>query len=347
MRYSNVFLDSIGYELAPVVVTSEEIEERLSALYERLRIPLGQLEKLTGVSERRWWRKGHQLSDGAIAAAKKALATAAVPATALGAVVYAGVGRDQFEPATACRVAAEIDAPQDAAVYDISNACLGVLNGIMDIANRIELGQIRAGMVVTAETAREIVEATIDRMTENMHFDEFTYGFATMTGGSGAAAVIVSDGSFGTPGQHKLLGGAMQSAPQHYGLCQWGLRAVRDHLVTPFMATDAGAVLKHGLDLGVRTWRTFLADLGLTPEQIDKVICHQVGSAHQEAILKHIGISPEKDFQTYPYLGNMGTVSLPLTAAIAAERNFLQPGDRVGFLGIGSGLNCLMLGLEW
>ena len=33
--------------------------------------------------------------------------------------------------------------------------------------------------------------------------------------------------------------------------------------------------------------------------------------------------------------------------AIAEEREFLQPGDRVGFLGIGSGLNCLMLGLEW
>ena len=32
-----------------------------------------------------------------------------------------------------------------AAVYDVSNACLGVLNGMVDIANRIELGQIRAG----------------------------------------------------------------------------------------------------------------------------------------------------------------------------------------------------------
>jgi 3-oxoacyl-[acyl-carrier-protein] synthase-3 len=46
-------------------------------------------------------------------------------------------------------------------------------------------------------------------------------------------------------------------------------------------------------------------------------------------------------------LGNMGTVSLPLTAALAEERDFLRPGDRVGWLGIGSGLNCLMLGLEW
>ena len=46
-------------------------------------------------------------------------------------------------------------------------------------------------------------------------------------------------------------------------------------------------------------------------------------------------------------LGNIGTVSLPLTAALAEEREFLRPGDRVGFLGIGSGLNCLMLGVEW
>ena len=43
----------------------------------------------------------------------------------------------------------------------------------------------------------------------------------------------------------------------------------------------------------------------------------------------------------------MGTVSLPLTAALAEDRAFLQPGDRVAFLGIGSGLNCMMLGVEW
>jgi 3-oxoacyl-[acyl-carrier-protein] synthase-3 len=60
-----------------------------------------------------------------------------------------------------------------------------------------------------------------------------------------------------------------------------------------------------------------------------------------------VGIAQDKEFSTYPYLGNMGTVSLPLTAALAEERDFLRPGDRVGFLGIGSGLNCLMLGVEW
>ena len=54
------------------------------------------------------------------------------------------------------------------------------------------------------------------------------------------------------------------------------------------------------------------------------------------------------DFATQlGFLGNMGTVSLPITAAIAKERDFLLPGDIVGFLGIGSGLNCLMLAIQW
>ena len=96
----------------------------------------------------------------------------------------------------------------------------------------------------------------------------------------------------------------------------------------------------------MRTWKAFLGKLGWADGPVDKVICHQVGAGHRDTILKALGIPPEKDFCTFPYLGNMGTVSLPLTAALAEEREFLRPGDRVGFLGIGSGLNCLMLGLE-
>jgi 3-oxoacyl-[acyl-carrier-protein] synthase III len=77
------------------------------------------------------------------------------------------------------------------------------------------------------------------------------------------------------------------------------------------------------------------------------VICHQVGSSHKDTMLSSLGISAAKDFSTFAYLGNMGTVSLPLTAALAQDRAFLETNDRVAFLGIGSGLNCMMLGLKW
>lgn len=335
MRYRNVRLRSYGYELAPNVVTSAELEERLSPVYAKLGLPLGQLEALTGIRERRWWDPGFQLSDGALAAARKALEGSGVAAEDLGCLIYAGVCRENSEPATACAVAAKLGVSADAAVFDISNACLGVLNGILDVANRIELGQIKAGLVVSCESAREINESMIESMKRDPSMDHFRLSVATLTGGSGAVAYLLTDAALGGE-RRKLLGGACKAAPEHHELCRWN----RD-----FMMTDAANVLKYGVRLGRQTYESLLAKLSWAGS--DKVICHQVGGAHRGSILQTLGIDEKKDFSTYEFLGNIGTVSLPLTAALAEERDFIAPGDTVAFLGIGSGLNCLMLGWEW
>jgi acyl-CoA:acyl-CoA alkyltransferase len=374
MHYSRVYLESIGYELAPVVVSTDELEARLEPLYTALRLPMGQLEALTGISERRWWHRDFPVSHGAALAAKKALAASNLTAKDIDVLIYAGVCREQLEPATACHVAAELGISGDATIYDVSNACLGVLNGIVEVANRIELGQARAGLVVSCETAREINEVVIDQMIEARSMDVFKGAIATLTGGSGAVAVLVVDKELSSSHRRQLLGGTTKNAPQFHNLCRWGWESVAPamdkilrsqpgtllktafdnafekgmrHIVTPFMATDAGSVLKYGVDLGTKTWHSFLAKLGWRIDHLDKVICHQVGTMHRDTILKSLGIPVEKDFSTFEYLGNIGTVSLPLTAALAEERDFLRPGDNVGFMGIGSGLNCMMLGLKW
>ncbi|QYJ76527.1 3-oxoacyl-ACP synthase III [Shewanella sp. FJAT-52076] len=349
MKYSRVFINSMAYELAPVVVSSSELEQRLAPLYQKFRIPMGQLAALTGIRERRWWPLGHKLSDGAIAAANKALNETGLKATDLGAVVYTGVCRDQHEPATACRIAAALGVGRDSAIYDISNACLGVLSGILDIANRIELGQIRAGLVVSCESARDIVDATIERMLEEPTMQNFAQSLATLTGGSGAVAVLLTDGSFNlaTARNHQLLGASQLAAPEHHELCQWGLQETGHRLYREFMRTDAVALLKEGVELAKQTWQHFLGQREWLASQVDKVICHQVGAANRKQVLSALQIPEEKEFPTFAELGNMGTVSLPVSAAIAHDQGFLRPGDQVSFLGIGSGLNCMMLGLRW
>jgi 3-oxoacyl-[acyl-carrier-protein] synthase III len=347
MRYSKVRLESFGYQLAPVVVTSTELEQRLEPLYRSLHMQPGQLEALTGIRERRWWEPGYPLSKGAASAARKALDAAGVEASAIGALIYTGVCREQFEPATACRVAALLGLSGRCSVFDISNACLGMLNGILDLANRIELGQIRAGLVVSCESAREINDVMIGRMLEERSMERFAISLATLTGGSGAAAVLLTDGSFGGDRKPALRGGTTLAAPEHHALCLWGMKPDGRGGYSQTMSTDAVNVMKFGVDLGRRTWEAFLPEMDWQGEQVDRVICHQVGSAHQATILETLGIPREKDFTTFEFLGNMGTVSLPLTAALAAERDILLPGDKVGFLGIGSGLNCMMLGIEW
>src|SRR5262245_54463927 len=103
MKYSRVHIDSIGYELPPVVVTSAELEARLRPVYQALRMPEGQLEALTGIAERRWWEPGYSLSQGAIAAARKVLDASNVQPQDIQVLIYAAVCREQFEPATAWR----------------------------------------------------------------------------------------------------------------------------------------------------------------------------------------------------------------------------------------------------
>ncbi|OGR42547.1 MAG: 3-oxoacyl-ACP synthase III [Elusimicrobia bacterium GWA2_61_42] len=339
MKYNKVFIDAIGYELGTNVVTSSELEKRVQPMLDALHIPQGQLQALTGIRERRWWDPGFPLSEGAARAGRKALAHAGLQPADLGALVYAGVCREHSEPATATAVAALLGTGPRTAVYDLSNACLGVQNGMLDIANRIELGQIRAGLVVSCESSREINDSMIAEMLKDKSFENFRLSIATLTGGSGAVGVVLTDGSFpGAHRRHKLLGGTYRAACEHHKLCVWH----RDH-----MFTDATAALKHGTALGRDTWKSLLAELGLRAEDFNKTVCHQVGSTHRKSILEALGIPEEKDFPTFEYLGNMGTAALPAAAAIADEREFLRPDDTVAFLGIGSGLNTIMMGVKW
>jgi 3-oxoacyl-[acyl-carrier-protein] synthase-3 len=346
MRWLDVCIDAMGYELAPNVITSKNLEKRLTPLYEALHLQPGQLEALTGIRERRFWDQGVSVADVAVLAGKKALANSSIPPEEIGMLIYGGVCRDNLEPATACKVAYELGISSKSTIFDLSNACLGILNGMVQVANAISLGQIRAGLILSAESSRQIVESTIERMLTSGDMETFKETIATLTGGSGAVAVLLTHKDDSKNG-HMLIGGAVRNATVHHGLCTWGPDSGIPASMPLIMRTDSVHVLKHGVTLGMATFTDFRQNLELAPHEPDKIICHQVGSAHQKTILRCLGIDPKKDFVTYPYLGNIGTVSLPITAAIAEERGFLSKGDLVGFLGIGSGLNCIMLGVRW
>ena len=64
-------------------------------------------------------------------------------------------------------------------------------------------------------------------------------------------------------------------------------------------------------------------------------------------MLQSLELDPIVDFATLETLGNTGSVALPLTMAMGIEQGHLEPGDRVALLGIGSGINALMLAVDW
>lgn len=345
MRYSHVMVESIGYELAPNVVPSAALETRLAPMYEALHLPSGQIAALTGVRERRFWDAGQTMADGAAKAGRKALAAAGVAPDDVGMLVYGGVCRDNLEPATACATADALGIRGTAVVHDTCNACLGVMNAILQVANAIELGQVQTGLVVSCESARPIVDSTIARMVADPTMEMFKKSMATMTGGSGAIGIVLTHASR-SAGGHRLVGGAVRAAPEHHGLSHWGANTEPSAEHSVVMETDAVGTLQHGVTLGTAAYDAFVTELEW-PGGPDRVICHQVGAPHRAAVLAAMELPLDRDFSTFEYLGNIGTVSVPITAAIADERGTLVPGQRVGLFGIGSGLNCLLLGLEW
>jgi len=167
--------------------------------------------------------------------------------------------------------------------------------------------------------------------------------FANLTIGSGAVAAILCHRSLVKGRAHRLIGGAGRAATQHSDLCQ-GDSHGSDALA---MQTDSEQLLIAGVDLAKQTWNDFSGQTGWGAETTQRFICHQVGSVHRRKLYETLGLDLAKDFSTFETLGNMGSVSLPATLALALEAGAVREGDRVGLLGIGSGLNCLMLALEW
>ena len=349
MKYQHVSLQAIGYELPPLVLSSSAIEERLAPVYERLKLPAGRLELMSGIRERRLWENGTRPSAAATLAGRKALEKADIKAHEIECLIFTAVSRDMLEPATASFVHAGLGLSEDCLIFDISNACLGFLDGMIMLANMIELGQVSSGLIVAGETAEELLESTIAALLADTGLTRKSIkpSFASLTIGSGAIGLIMrrDDGHNNEP---RLVGGTGLANTSHNNLCQGGQAMGQNQGVTgTLMATDSEELLKRGIETAAITWKKFLTELQWQPDAIDAFFCHQVGRAHARLLFDTLNMAPEKNFETLPYLGNVGSVSAPITMAIGIEEQIFGQGQRAALLGIGSGINCLMLGIEW
>lgn len=346
MRYQNVCLESVAYVLPDQVVSSADIEARLAPLYERLHLPEGRLELISGIRERRVWEPGTRPSAIAAAAGVKALAKAGMAPAEMEALLFCSVCRDFMEPASSTVVHQRLGLPDGAVNFDISNACLGLMSGVVTLANMIELGQVRAGLLVSGENSRALLEGTIHELLHNpaLTRKDIKAHFASLTIGSAGAAVVLSHRSVSRTG-HRLLGGAAWSNTRDNGLCQGGGDGgIHSSLQ---MLTDSEALLREGVAVAGRTWARAREELAWDEATAGLYCCHQVGRTHRDQLFQALGLDPARDFSIFETTGNCGSASWPMTLAMAEEQGRTAAGGRIGLLGIGSGINCMMLGLEW
>ncbi|MGC9395613.1 MAG: 3-oxoacyl-ACP synthase III [Anaerolineae bacterium] len=338
MLYQNVCIEGMGYVIPDHVVTSTWLEEQIAPVYKALSIPIGYLERLTGIKERRWWDDGVLVSDGAAMAAERAIANAGIDRSEIQCLINASVCRDYIEPATATIVHHKVGLSDSAMSFDIVNACLGFLNGMMTIANMIELGQIDTGIVVAAEDPKEGQMATIDYMLNHKPSRAtIRDNMASLTLGAASVAMILRHKSKSKTGK-QILGGTAYSNTEHNQLCV----AQRT-----WMRTNSSLLLSEGTKVVAEAWRFFQEETGWRNGAVNKMFTHQVSEPQRKIGLKALGVPLDIDHPTLQYLGNTASVAAPISMAIGVDNGVVDEGDKVVLFGVGSGINSIVLGIQW
>lgn len=340
MKFQNVVIESIAYEFPPEVWTSAEVEDKLAPLYQRLRLPHGRLELMTGIRERRFWPQGTLPSEASALAGERVLHHSQFNREAIEVIVHASVSRDRLEPATAAYVHRRLGLSSNTQILDISNACLGFLNALIMVGGLIESGMIERALIVCGENGRPLLERTIEQLlASDLTRNDIKPFFANLTIGAGAVAAVVCHRSLAPKHAVAIEHAVVETNTAANDLCQ-GDAAAGDALE---MQTDAEQLLVAGIDVAQRAWRKLKADASWDDATPDRIVTHQVGKQHQRALFQALNLDSANDVTTCEILGNVGSVSLPISLARGLELKQIEPGHRIALLGIGSGLSSIMM----
>lgn len=339
MLFNNVMIESLEYSVGPERVTSTDLEEQISETLARLKIRPGMLEAISGIHERRFWERGTKPSEVATQVAQKAIEIAGIDPNEIGALVNTSILKDYIEPSVASLIHGNLKLPADCINYDVTNACLGFLNGIVNVAMLIEARVIKYGLVVSGETGRDVIDATLGRLQNpETTRQDFMDNIATLTLGEGASAMILSHRDVAKQG-HQVKGAVSLSDTANNHLC------VAGH---DYMFANPGKLASAGVELLKKTWQLAAKTFGIWEDDyFDLYAPHQVSSHNIAAVINALGLTREKVMMTFPMLGNSASVGLPTSLAIAAEEGKIEEGSNVGMIGIGSGLNSMLMNVSW
>ena len=124
---------------------------------------------MSGIRQRRFWLLGTLSSQAAARAGRDALARIPqLDPSCVDCLINCSVSRDFVEPATSTAVHRLLDFGNRVMNFDISNACLGMMSGVLMLANMVELDQIRVGLAVCGENAGPLIENMVARLNADM-----------------------------------------------------------------------------------------------------------------------------------------------------------------------------------
>ena len=327
--YTSRFI-GIGASVPEQRLTSDEL---MASTEHRTDIDL---ERLTGVRERRVVAEGEDSYTLALDAARDALARAGRDPEDLDVLVvasithYVGGLRMQLEPPLSLLLKEALGAER-AMSFDISNACAGMMTGVFIVNDLIRQGRARLGMVVSGEYISQL-GTNAAREIRTIQSDQL----ASLTLGDAGAAAILERAPEGAPG---IEVAGFTTLAEHSRLC---LAFPAKLGAGVSMYSDARTLQEVGIEDTVPLLCEALDQAGLGFDEIDYFIPHQTSArAIQKGVKEfseRMGGAPKHVVVTVDEFGNTSS-----TTHFVALWKYLSEGRfakeyRVMLLSIASGL---------
>ena len=314
-------------------------ERRLSTseLVKSLKVPaINKFELLTGIKERRICSPGEDSLSLAVNAAKDCLAHSRYTATDIDMLISCSItkyidGRSQqYEPPVSVAIKTSIGADK-ALNFDISNACAGMLTGVMIAEDFIQRGLVKNCMVISGENISGLSDHALKTIKTPLSNE-----LASLTVGDAGAAVILElspedEEGIGIAGFTTLCG--------YSHLC---IAKQSRKMPGAFMRTKAKKIHEVSISESGPIVQEALRQNGLTFDQIDYLIPHQtsrsaiVSGARRYA--EYFGARPGQVVINIKEYGNTASTSHFLSLYTLMNEGRFKTGDKIMLLCFASGL---------
>jgi 3-oxoacyl-[acyl-carrier-protein] synthase-3 len=294
------------------------------------------LERLTGIRERRVASDGEDSFTLALSAARTCLERSAHGADDIEMLISTSITRYQgglsqrYEPPLSLALKEALGA-HHAVSFDLSNACAGMMSGVFILNDFIRRGDIERGMVVSGEYISHLGTNAARKVRSIL-----SRQLASLTVGDAGAAVIVERAPHDDSG---IEVAAFTTLSEHSRLC-----LAYPSKVGPgaSMYTKARTIHKVAIEEFPSLLRETLDEDGLEFDAIDYVVPHQTSVRAIEKgvaeLAARLGSVPRNVVVNVEEYGNTAsTTHFVALDRYLNERRF-KPGDRVMLLSFGSGL---------
>ncbi len=250
-------------------------------------------------------------------------------------IIYCAVSRMYSEPSTASLLQRRLDI-HSAMSFDVSDACLSFLNGLILADSLIQSGRSRMVLIVSAEKGAKIMKISRDAMLRGERGPEC---LASLTLGDGATAALVCSNRYSDKVMFSLTAFSRTTLGEFSDCC------ILPTTESP-MITDSNRIFNGALTHYPKMLKDLLRDIDWEINDIKFFIYHQASLKIIHRAAELINCPLKKCSITLDRYGNMASVSVPFTLKTVIDSGAINYGDKIVLLGFGSGLSFSMMALE-